>query len=134
MTLPALLTVREFAACLGVTQRRACALAASGRLAGALKIGRDWVIAAAAHVAPGSRGPRRRDAESATRTVLSECGKAQALKHARRRRFRGRPMQAPRQAPSAVVFRLPRDAICFEERELEADDLHCVLVSVGVWR
>lgn len=123
MRSPALLSSREFAASLGVTERRTRALAASGRVAGAVKIGRDWLIPASARVAAGSRGPPSRASRGMTRAVLSASGKSQALKRERQRRFRRRATRSPPLAAGAVAFRLPREAVRFREPELEAEDL-----------
>src|SRR5882672_8434052 len=118
-----LLTTREFAGRLNVSERRARALAASGRVAGAVKIGRDWLIPASARLTPGTRGPRPRGSGSGVRFVLAAGGAAQALKRERQGRFRRHAVQAPELAASAVAFRLPREALHFEEPDLESDDL-----------
>jgi hypothetical protein len=118
-----ILTIREFAGRLNVSDRRARVLAASGRVAGAVKIGRDWLIPASARVAPGSRGPRPSGSGSGERVVLDAGGAAQALKRKRQGRFRRHAMRAPELAASAVAFRLPREALHFEEPDLESDDL-----------
>ena len=123
MDTPILLTIREFAGRLNVTERRARVLAASGRVAGAVKIGRDWLIPASARVAPGTRGPQLSGSGRGGRVVLAAHGAALALKRKRQARFRKRAMQAPKLAASAVVFRLPREALHFEEPDLESDDL-----------
>jgi hypothetical protein len=123
MDTPILVTIREFAGRLNITERRARALAASGRVAGAVKIGRDWVIPASARVAPGTRGPRPGASGSGVRVVLAARGAAQALKRKRQGRFRRRAMQAPELAASAVAFGLPREALRFDEPDLESDDL-----------
>src|ERR1700675_735132 len=107
MDKPILLTIREFAGRLNVTERRARALAASGRVAGAVKIGRDWLIPASARVVPGTRGPRPSASGSTGRVVLAERGAAQALKRKRQGRSRTRAMKAPKLVASAVAFRLP---------------------------
>lgn len=44
----------------GVSAKRVRQLCQAGRVPGAQKIGRDWVIPADAAVTPGSRGPQRR--------------------------------------------------------------------------
>ncbi len=119
----ALLSIREFAASLGVTERRTRLLAASGRIQGALKIGRDWLIPASARVTAGSRGPPSRASRRRTRAVLSANEKAQALKRERQRRFRRRAMRSPSLAIGAVAVRLPREAVRFREPDLETEDL-----------
>lgn len=123
MDKPILLTIREFAGRLNVTERRARALAASGRVEGAVKIGRDWLIPALARVAPGTRGPRPGGSRTGGHVVLAARGAAQALKRKRQGRFRSRAMQTPELAASAVAFRLPREAFHFEEPDLDSDDL-----------
>ena len=123
MGTPIFLSIREFAARLGVTERRARAIAASGRVAGAVKIGRDWLIPESARVLPGARGPRLRASESRSRVVLSVGGAAQALKRQRQRRFRRRAMQAPELAAGAVAFPLPREALRFEEPDFASEEL-----------
>jgi len=120
---PVLLTIRELALRLGVTARRARALAASGRVEGAVKVGRDWLIPIATRVAPGRRGPRARAAEGATQLVLGERGQGQALKRRRQRRFRELATQSPRMVRGATAFRLPRQALHFEEPDLSPDEL-----------
>jgi len=119
---PVLLTIRELARRLGVTARRARALAASGRVEGAVKVGRDWLIPTATRVAPGRRGPRPR-AEGATQLVLGESGQGQALKQRRQRRFRELATQSPHMVRGAAAFRLPRQALHFEEPDLSPDEL-----------
>ena len=116
-------TSHEAARHLGVTARRARALAASGRIAGAVKIGRDWLIPVSARVTPGTRGPSLRSATDPTVVVLAPRGKNQALKQARQRRFRKSAAIATRLAHSAVVFRLPRSSVRFAEPDLEGEDL-----------
>ncbi|MFN0040774.1 MAG: helix-turn-helix domain-containing protein [Burkholderiales bacterium] len=119
----ALLTVRELAQRLGVTVRRVRALAASGRVEGAVKVGRDWLIPIASRVAPGRRGPRPRTTKGATQLVLGERGQGQALKRRRQRRFQDLASQSPRMARGAAAFLLPRQALRFEEPELTSDEL-----------
>lgn len=51
-------TVAEAAHELGVSERRVRALCAEGRVVGARRIGRDWVIPRPIRVLPGVRGPR----------------------------------------------------------------------------
>ena len=118
---PTLLTIGEFARRLGVTARRARALAASGRVEGAVKVGRDWLIPAATRVAPGTRGPRSRAAGGATQLVLGEHG--QGLKRRRQQRFRALATRSPRVVRAAAVFRLPHEALHFEEPDLSPDEL-----------
>lgn len=120
---PAWLTIREFAQRLDITARRARALAASGRVEGAVKVGRDWLIPAATRVAPGTRGPRPRVAGGATQLVLGERGQGQALKRRRQRRFRKLTPQSPRMVREAAVFLLPRHALHFEEPDLTPEEL-----------
>ena len=57
---PQACTTTEIAAQWGVTPKRVRQLCQAGRIPGAQKIGRDWVIPADAAVTPGSRGPQRR--------------------------------------------------------------------------
>lgn len=52
-----MLTSAEFAALQRVSARRIRALASGGRVAGARKRGRDWLIPAQAKIAAGTRGP-----------------------------------------------------------------------------
>ena len=52
-----MLTSAEFAALQRVSARRIRALASGGRVAGARKWGRDWLIPAQAKIAAGTRGP-----------------------------------------------------------------------------
>jgi hypothetical protein len=52
-----MLTCAEFAALQRVGARRIRALASGGRIAGARKWGRDWLIPARAKIAAGTRGP-----------------------------------------------------------------------------
>jgi hypothetical protein len=54
---PDLLTSAEFAALKRVSARRIRALAVSGRIPGARKRGRDWLIPARADIDAGTRGP-----------------------------------------------------------------------------
>ena len=89
---------------LGVSARRARTLAASGRVEDAAKVGRDWLIPAAARVAPGKRGPRPRAAGGATHLVLGDRGQGQALKRRRQRRFRQLATQSPRMVPERLYF------------------------------
>ena len=51
------LTVKGAADELGITEARVRQLAAQGRIEGAHKIGRDWIIPRPVEVRPGSRGP-----------------------------------------------------------------------------
>ena len=51
------LTVKGAAEELGVTKARVRQLAAQGRIEGAHKIGRDWIIPRPVEVSPGARGP-----------------------------------------------------------------------------
>ena len=51
------LTVKGAADELGVTEARVRQLAAQGRIEGAHKIGRDWIIPRPVEVMPGTRGP-----------------------------------------------------------------------------
>ena len=51
------LTVKGAAEELGVTEARVRQLAAQGRIEGAHKIGRDWIIPRPVEVRPGARGP-----------------------------------------------------------------------------
>jgi len=120
---PIFLTIREFAQRLKVTARRARALAASGRVEGAVKMGRDWLIPAATRVAPGARGPRLRTIGRGTQLVLAERGQGQALKRRRQKRFRKIATQSPQAAHAAAAFRLPRETLRFEEPEVASDDL-----------
>lgn len=84
-------------------------------------MGRDWLIPAAARVAPGTRGPRSRAAPRETQLVLGERG--QALKRRRQRRFRKLATQSTRMVRGAAVFRLPRQALHFEEPDLTPEEL-----------
>ena len=52
-----MLTSAEFAALQRVSARRIRALASGGRIAGARKRGRDWLIPTQAKIAAGTRGP-----------------------------------------------------------------------------
>jgi hypothetical protein len=52
-----ILTATEFGELHQVSARRIRALASTGRIAGALKHGRDWLIPAQAGIAAGNRGP-----------------------------------------------------------------------------
>jgi hypothetical protein len=117
------LTSSEAATRLGVTARRARALAASGRIEGAVKIGRDWIIPASARIAAGTRGPSLRATVGAIDVVVVPQGKAQTLKRARQRRFRKRAARSAPLARSAVAFNLPRDSVRFKEPELSSEDL-----------
>ena len=119
----AFLTIEELALRLGVTARRARALAASGRVVGAVKVGRDWLIPIAVRIAPGKRGPQSRAAATATQLVLDEGGRAQRLKRRRQQRFRKLGTPAPALARAATMFRLPRESLHFEEPELRPDEL-----------
>src|SRR5690606_7221496 len=51
-------TVAEAAAELGVSVRRVRTLCSEGRIVGARRVGRDWVIPRPIRVLPGERGPR----------------------------------------------------------------------------
>ena len=51
------LTVKGASDELGVTEARVRQLAAQGRIEGAHKIGRDWIIPRPVEVRPGTRGP-----------------------------------------------------------------------------
>jgi len=119
----ALLTIEELALRLGVTARRARALAASGRVEGAVKVGRDWLIPVAVRIAPGKRGPQSRAAAITTQLVLGERGQAQRSKRRRQQRFRKLGIRDPELARAATVFRLPRESLRFEEPELRPDEL-----------
>jgi hypothetical protein len=119
----AFLTIEELALRLGVTARRARALAASGRVEGAMKVGRDWLIPVAVRIAPGKRGPQAQAAATTTQLVLSERGQAQRSKRRRQQRFRKLGIRAPALARAATMFRLPRESLRFEEPELRADEL-----------
>lgn len=58
-----LLTIPEAATELGVSAQRVRRLAARGRIVGAVKCGRDWLIPAPVRVTPGKPGrPARREA------------------------------------------------------------------------
>ena len=50
------MTVAELAAELGVSVRRARALCAAGRIEGAQKLGRDWIIRTPWRMTPGVPG------------------------------------------------------------------------------
>jgi len=119
----AFVAISEFARRLGVTARRARALVASGRVDGAVKIGRDWLVAASARVAPGMRGPRSRAAGGSTKLVLARRGQGQALKRGRQKRFRKLAAQSPQMAHGAAAFRLPREGLRFEEPDLSPEEL-----------
>jgi hypothetical protein len=121
--IPVLLTIGEFARRLGVTGRRSRALAASGRIEGAVKIGRDWLIPVGARISPGTRGPRPRAAAGTSRLVLASAGQPLALKQKRQKRFRARAARSSRLARDAVVFRLPRETLRFKEPDLDFEDL-----------
>lgn len=54
------LSTSEYAAKLGVTPMRVRRLCQDGRIPGAKKIGRDWVIPAGARPIPGTKGPAAR--------------------------------------------------------------------------
>ena len=51
------LTVKGASEELGITEARVRQLAAQGRIEGAHKIGRDWIIPNPVEVTPGTRGP-----------------------------------------------------------------------------
>ena len=51
------LTARHAAAELGVSERRVRQLAGEGRVCGAVKHGKEWLIPSPVEVIPGSRGP-----------------------------------------------------------------------------
>jgi len=53
-----IVTVAEAAHELGVSERRVRVLCAEGRIVGARRVGRDWVIPRPIRVLPGERGPR----------------------------------------------------------------------------
>lgn len=57
---PDVLTSSEFAALKRVSARRIRTLASAGRIPGARKWGRDWLIPAQAEIAAGTRGPQLR--------------------------------------------------------------------------
>ena len=59
------LTVKGAADELGVTEARVRQLASQGRIEGAHKVGRDWIIPRPVEVRPGTRGP----AGAATRSA-----------------------------------------------------------------
>lgn len=52
------MSVAEAAAELGVTERRIRALCGQGRIEGARRPGRDWVIPRPVRIRPGRRGPK----------------------------------------------------------------------------
>lgn len=108
---------------MGVSARRVRALIATGRVEGAVKVGRDWLIPVSARVVPGSRGPRPRATQRQTRVVLSEGGRGQALKRRRQKRFRRLAAGLPEMMRRAAVFRLSRKGLRFEEPDLHSDDL-----------
>ena len=54
-----LMNVAQAAAALGVSVQRIRKLLLAGRIVGAEKVGRDWVIPTPVRVTPGKRGPRR---------------------------------------------------------------------------
>ena len=54
------LTTTEYAAKLGVHRSRVQALVRQGRIPGAKKVGRDWIIPAGVWPTPGERGPKAR--------------------------------------------------------------------------
>ncbi len=54
---PAMLTTREAAQELGVTQGRLRHLLAGNRVKGARRVARDWMIPAPVQLVPGQRGP-----------------------------------------------------------------------------
>lgn len=56
------INVEEAAARLGVVTSRVTAMCRAGKIIGAEKIGRDWVIPAKLKLIPGKRGPARRAA------------------------------------------------------------------------
>lgn len=62
-------------------------------------------------------------AAGATQLVLGERGHAQALKRRRQRRFRKLAAQSTRMVRGAAVFRLPHQALHFEEPDLSPDEL-----------
>jgi hypothetical protein len=120
----AMLTISAFAARIGVTPRRARALAAAGRIPGAVKLGRDWLIPEAAEATPGARGPSSRASRShATQVVAARAGQVRALKRRRQRRFLKAAAGSGPAIRAAVVFRLPPESLFFEEPELTPDDL-----------
>ena len=51
-------TVEEAARRLGLSVRRVRRLCAEGRVEGATRLGRDWIIPTPVQVSPGSRGPK----------------------------------------------------------------------------
>jgi hypothetical protein len=55
--------------------------------------------------------------------VLSERGQGQALKRRRQKRFLELATQSPRMVRGAAAFRLPRQALHFEEPDLSPDEL-----------
>jgi hypothetical protein len=60
----------EAAASIGVTQRRLQALCGQGRIGGAQRIGRTWVLPASFRIYAGKRGPKlRRNEQTGAKTV-----------------------------------------------------------------
>ncbi len=55
-----LLNSKEASHELGVNTSRVVQLVLAGRITGARKIGRDWIIPSPIRVTPGSRGPKMR--------------------------------------------------------------------------
>jgi hypothetical protein len=55
--------------------------------------------------------------------VLGERGQGQALKQRRQKRFRALATQSPRMVHGAAAFRLPRQALHFEEPDFSPDEL-----------
>jgi hypothetical protein len=55
-----MITSAAAAALLGVTPRRVQALCAQGRIRGAKKIGRDWMLPDQPRISAGTRGPALR--------------------------------------------------------------------------
>lgn len=52
-----MITIKEAAAILNISERRVRTLCAGGRIKGARKQGRDWSLPNAPKVTPGKRGP-----------------------------------------------------------------------------
>lgn len=58
-----MITATDAAALLGVTPRRVQALCQQGRIRGARKLGRDWLLPDRPRISEGTRGPALRSQE-----------------------------------------------------------------------
>jgi hypothetical protein len=120
-----LLPVAQYARRVGISARRVRALAGAGRIPGAIKLGRDWLIPASAIAIAGLRGPRGQASGALPSVSLAAPGELAAMKHARQIAFRtANSGPSARQASLDGTFlRLPPTGFTLTEPELDDEPL-----------